>query len=387
MSSPAAASTRQRKLRVMVVDDSVVIRGMISRWIGAEPDMEVTASLRTGLDAVNQLERVNPDVAVLDIEMPELDGISALPRLLAKKRDLVIIMASTLTRRNAEISFKALSLGASDYIPKPESTREAAAAETFHHDLIQKIRHLGAKALRRSASTCVSTSSPLAPVLDRAREATARPAVAPAAPVQLARRPFSNLAPRVLLIGSSTGGPQALMTLIADIGPVIDRFPVLITQHMPPTFTTILAEHLARSSRRPAHEAVDGEIVKAGRIYLAPGGRHMRVVRHGAEIAIALDDGPPVNFCKPAVDPLFNSAIDVWQGGILSVILTGMGSDGMRGGKDIVAAGGSVIAQDEATSVVWGMPGAAANAGICAAVLPLNQIAPKLVRLFSGDRS
>ncbi len=154
MSSPAAAPTRQRKLRVMVVDDSVVIRGMISRWIGAEPDMEVTASLRTGLDAVNQLERVNPDVAVLDIEMPELDGISALPRLLAKKRDLVIIMASTLTRRNAEISFKALSLGASDYIPKPESTREATAAETFHHDLIQKIRHLGAKALRRAASTC-----------------------------------------------------------------------------------------------------------------------------------------------------------------------------------------------------------------------------------------
>jgi two-component system chemotaxis response regulator CheB len=205
--------------------------------------------------------------------------------------------------------------------------------------------------------------------------------------LQLARQPFSMLAPRVLLIGSSTGGPQALMTLVADIGPVIDRFPVLITQHMPPTFTTILAEHLARASRRPAHEAVDGEIVKPGRIYLAPGGRHMRVVRHGAETAIALDDGPPVNFCKPAVDPLFNSAIDVWQGGIMSVILTGMGSDGMRGGKDIVAAGGSVIAQDEATSVVWGMPGAAANAGICAAVLPLNQIAPKLVRLFSGDRS
>ena len=155
------------------------------------------------------------------------------------------------------------------------------------------------------------------------------------------------------------------MTLVAEIGAVIDRFPVLITQHMPPTFTTILAEHLARSSHRPAHEAVDGEIVKAGQIYLAPGGRHMRVVRRGAEVAIALDDGPPVNFCKPAVDPLFSSAIDVWQGGVLAVVLTGMGSDGMRGGKEIVAAGGSVIAQDEATSVVWGMPGAAANAGIC----------------------
>ncbi len=368
----------------MVVDDSVVIRGMISRWIGAEPDMEVSASLRTGLDAVNQIERIKPDVAVLDIEMPELDGISALPQLLAKKRDLVIIMASTLTRRNAEISFKALSLGAADYIPKPESTREATAAETFHHDLIQKIRHLGARA-RRRASPAASPS--MAPVPERARGVLAHPVAAPVAQLQLARQPFSMLAPRVLLIGSSTGGPQALMTLVADIGPVIDRFPVLITQHMPPTFTTILAEHLARASRRPAHEAVDGEIVKPGRIYLAPGGRHMRVVRHGAETAIALDDGPPVNFCKPAVDPLFNSAIDVWQGGIMSVILTGMGSDGMRGGKDIVAAGGSVIAQDEATSVVWGMPGAATNAGICAAVLPLNQIAPKLVRLFSGDRS
>jgi len=361
----------------MVVDDSVVIRGLIARWIGSEPDMVVAASLRTGLDAVNQIERVNPDVAVLDIEMPELDGISALPLLLAKKRDLIIIMASTLTRRNAEISFKALSLGASDYIPKPESTREPAAAEIFRHDLIQKIRHLGAK-VRRAATP----SPPLAP-----REPLPRQPLAPVAQPQLMRRAFSTQAPRALLIGSSTGGPQALMALVTELGPVIDRFPVLITQHMPPTFTTILAEHLARSSHRPAHEAVDGEIVKAGRIYLAQGGRHMRVARHGTDVVIALDDGPPVNFCRPAVDPLFTSAIDVWQGGILAVVLTGMGSDGMRGGKEIVAAGGSVIAQDEASSVVWGMPGAAANAGICAAVLPLNQIAPKLVRLFSGDRS
>ena len=381
LTSSAIPNATQQKLRVMVVDDSVVIRGMISRWVAAEPDMVVAASLRTGLDAVNQIERIDPDVAVLDIEMPELDGISALPLLLAKKRNLIIIMASTLTRRNAEISFKALSLGASDYIPKPESTREPAAAETFHHDLIQKIRHLGAK-VRRAAPAI--SAPPLAP----ARDPMSRPATAaPVANPQLLRRAFSTQAPRALLIGSSTGGPQALMSLVTELGPVIDRFPVLITQHMPPTFTTILAEHLARSSRRPAHEAIDGEIVKPGQIYLAPGGRHMRVVRHGAEAAIALDDGPPVNFCKPAVDPLFTSAIDIWQGGILALVLTGMGSDGMRGGKEIVAAGGSVIAQDEATSVVWGMPGAAANAGICAAILPLNQIAPKLVRLFSGDRS
>jgi two-component system, chemotaxis family, protein-glutamate methylesterase/glutaminase len=367
----------------MVVDDSVVIRGLIARWIEAEPDMVVAASLRTGLDAVRQVERVDPDVAVLDIEMPDLDGISALPLLLAKKRNLIIIMASTLTRRNAEISFKALSLGASDYIPKPESTREPTAAETFRHDLIQKIRHLGAK-VRRSIPD--SASPPLAPVLDRSREPLLRPPPAQTAHPQLLRRAFSTQPPRVLLIGSSTGGPRALMTLVSQIGPVIDRFPVLITQHMPPTFTTILAEHLARSSGRPAHEAIDGEIVKAGQVYLAPGGRHMRVARLGTDAVIVLDDGPPVNFCKPAVDPLFTSAIDLWQGGVLAVVLTGMGSDGTRGGKEIVAAGGSVIAQDEASSVVWGMPGAAANAGICAAILPLDQIAPKLVRLFSGDR-
>src|SRR6266850_2911336 len=183
ISSPPPTSIRQEPLRVMVVDDSAVIRGLIFRGVSSEPDMVVTASLRTGLDAVNQIERINPDVAVLDIEMPELDGISALPLLLAKKRNLIIIMASTLTRRNAEISFKALSLGASDYIPKPESTREPTAAETFRHDLIQKIRHLGAK-VRRTASP------PLALTLDHARGAVAKAAPAPSAQTQLMRRPF-----------------------------------------------------------------------------------------------------------------------------------------------------------------------------------------------------
>jgi two-component system chemotaxis response regulator CheB len=377
-------TAQHEPLRVMVVDDSAVIRGLISRWIEAEPDMVVAASLRTGLDAVNQIERIEPDVAVLDIDMPDMDGISALPLLLAKKRNLVIIMASTLTRRNAEISFRALSLGASDYLPKPESTREADAAATFHHDLVQKIRHLGAK-LRGPAPSVISP--PLAPVAGRAREPLPRFALAPVAHPQLLRRPFGILPPRVLVIGASTGGPQALMTLIGQIGPVIDRFPVLITQHMPPTFTTILAEHLARVSHRTVREGIDGETVKAGHVYVAPGGRHMRVARQGTNITIALDDGAPINFCRPAIDPLFTSAIDVWQGSVLGVVLTGMGSDGTHGGKGIVAAGGSVIAQDEASSVIWGMPGSAANAGICAAVLPLDQIGPKLVRLFSGDRS
>jgi two-component system chemotaxis response regulator CheB len=186
-------------------------------------------------------------------------------------------------------------------------------------------------------------------------------------------------------VGASTGGPQALTGLVAQLAPVIERAPVLITQHMPPTFTTILAEHLARAANCPAHEALDGEPILPGTIYLAPGGRHMTVGRRNGAPAISLNDGPLVNFCRPAVDPLFSSATQAWGSGTLAVILTGMGSDGTNGAHGIVAAGGSVIAQDEASSVVWGMPGAAANAGVCSAVLPLDAIAPKVVRLFRGE--
>jgi len=368
---------QQDTVRVMVVDDSAVIRGLVSRWIDAESDLSVVASVRTGRDAVNQIERVAPDVVVLDIEMPDLDGLSALPLLLARLPQLTVIMASTLTRRNAEISFRAMALGAADYVPKPESTREAGTAEMFRHELIGKIRSLAARKRR----------SPRGPATATPATMPAQPALAPAAPAREgALRPFSPLRPRVLLIGASTGGPQALMRLAADLGPVVDRVPVLITQHMPPMFTTILAEHLARVSRRPAAEGIDGEPIRAGRIYIAPGKSHMQVVAKGAGAAIALDDGPPVNFCKPAVDPLFASAARVWQAAALALVLTGMGADGMRGGREIVAAGGSVMAQDEASSVVWGMPGAVAQDGQCSAILPLDRIAGSLVRLYAGDR-
>jgi two-component system chemotaxis response regulator CheB len=193
--------------------------------------------------------------------------------------------------------------------------------------------------------------------------------------------------PRILLIGSSTGGPQALGAIVGRISGIIDQAPVLITQHMPPTFTTILAELLTRTSGRPVHEAVDGEALRAGQIYIAPGGRHLRVVRRAGVPSVALDDGPQVNFCKPAVDPMFSSAAEAWGSWNLAVVLTGMGSDGTRGAADIVAAGGSVIAQDEDTSVVWGMPGSVTKAGLCSAVLPIDQIAGKLIGLFSGSRS
>jgi two-component system, chemotaxis family, protein-glutamate methylesterase/glutaminase len=366
----------------MVVDDAIVVRSLLARWIDGEPDMEVVASLRTGREAVDRIERSNADVVVLDIDMPELDGISALPLLLQKKRDLVVIMVSTFTRRSAEISFRALALGAADYIPKPETTREATTSPSFRRELIEKVRTLGR---HRVPSCAFVRRAPAAglPALQVKPSVAALNREAPA--VRL--RPFALTTPRALLIGSSTGGPQALTALIEKLPAAIDRAPVLITQHMPPTFTTVLAQHLSRAGGRGAHEADHGEPVLAGGIYVAPGGRHMRVVREPDGIKIALGDDAPINFCKPAVDALFASAATVWGAATLAVILTGMGADGTRGAADIVAAGGSVIAQDEATSVVWGMPRAAAQAGLCSAVLPLGEIAPKVIRLFSGVRS
>ncbi len=384
----------ERQIRVMVVDDAVVARSMMARWIESEPDMKIAASLRTGREAVDGVAVHDPDVVLLDVDMPELDGIAALPLLLGKKRDLVVIMVSTLTRRSAELSLRALALGATDYIPKPETTYEAMTSAAFRRELIDKVRGLGRKRLllREAAPLLAPEETPaLEPALRRAPPPAAKPLpeLKPqrAEKPQIALRPFALTMPRALVIGSSTGGPQALTALFEKLTAAVDRAPVLITQHMPPTFTTVLAEHLRRISGRGAHEAEDGEPVLAGGIYLAPGGCHMRVVRDGDLVKIALGADPPINFCKPSVDPLFSSAATVWGPSVLALVLTGMGSDGTHGAADIVAAGGSVIAQDETTSVVWGMPRSVAYAGLCSAVLPLDQIPAKILRLLLGSRS
>jgi len=375
--APAPAAAIGRRIRVMIVDDAVVVRGLFARWVEAEKDFELVAVLRTGREAVSQIERADPDVVVLDVEMPELDGISALPQLLAKKRDLIVIMASTVTRRNAEISLRALALGAADYIPKPPSQREVTTSTDFRRELIEKIRQLGLRAKRFRIA-------PMRPVVP------ARPVTLPLRhhaeqqPVEL--RPMPLTPPRVLLIGSSTGGPQALNAIVTQINGVLDRAPVLITQHMPPTFTAILAEHLERLVKRPVREAVAGEEVNAGTIYIAPGGRHMKVDRRDGTAVIGLDDGPLINFCKPSVDPLFASAAQVWGNKVLGLVLTGMGSDGLAGAREIVAAGGHILAQDEATSVVWGMPGQVAHAGLCSALLPVGEIGGAVTKIFAGER-
>lgn len=370
----------------MIVDDAVVVRSIMARWIDSEPDMKVAGTLRTGREALEKLEANDPDVVLLDVEMPEMDGLAALPLLLSKKRDLIVIMVSTLTRRSAELSLRALALGATDYVPKPETTYESMTSVAFRGELIEKVRGLGrkrlaARKLAPAPEEKLPRGKPTVP--RRAPEATLRRADTN----EISLRPFALAVPRALLIGSSTGGPQALSMLLEKLPEAIDRAPLLITQHMPPTFTAVLAEHLSRASGRGAHEAEHDEPVLAGGIYLAPGARHMRVVRDGNSVKIALGDDPPVNFCRPAVDPLFSSAADVWGPALLALVLTGMGNDGTRGAADIVAAGGSVIAQDEATSVVWGMPRSVAQAGLCSAVLPLGQIAPKILGLFAGERS
>jgi len=362
------------------------VRGLVGRWIAEESDMTLVASHRSGRDAVADIARKMPDVVILDIEMPDMDGLTALPLIIAAKRDVMVLMASTLTRRNAEISLKCLSLGAADYVPKPETNAGVTTSSVFKREILDKVRALGrrrkiAGRAFRAAAPAVATTAPRVPA----------PSLAPQ-PVGFndagfRLRPFGTTIPKVLLLGSSTGGPQALTTVLKALGGLIDRVPVLITQHMPPTFTTILAEHAAKAAGRPAAEGKDGEPILAGRIYVAPGAKHMVVRKTGASTVIHLEDGPPINFCKPAVDPLFSSAAQAWGAQAFACVLTGMGHDGAHGAGDIVAAGGSVIAQDEATSVVWGMPGAVAQAGHASAVLPLDQIAPKIVRIFAGDRS
>ena len=374
----AQAPAARSPIKVLVADDSAVVRGLVSRWLG-EAGHEVVATAPNGRAAVDALARCNPDVVLLDIEMPELDGIQALPLMLAKQPGIQVVMMSTLTQRNADISLRCLALGAVDYIAKPESNRGVTTSDGFRNDLIERIRVFGAaRARRRPAPTAVAAAASAAP---------AAPAVSRlSGTVTLRPKPRTVTPPRVLLVGSSTGGPRAVGEVLEKIGAAtLRRLPVLIVQHMPPVFTAVFAEHLGARIGLPAAEGKADERLQPGRIYVAPGGRHMRLAGSAAETVIRLDDGPPVNFCRPAVDVMFLDAAALYGGATLSVILTGMGSDGTAGARALVEAGGILLAQDEATSTVWGMPGSVAKAGLCHAVLPLPDIGPAL-RSAIGDR-
>lgn len=376
----ATGGAAANPIRVMVVDDSAVIRGLLTRTLEADPDIAVVASVGNGQMAISAIGRADIDVVVLDIEMPVMDGLTALPKLLEASPDVKVIVASTLTQKNAQISLKALSVGASDYVAKPSSSQLNAAAD-FKRELVDKIKALGRarRARRQSAGGAAARADlPFRPPVGTK--------TIPAAPAPIVLRAPSRTVPAVIAIGSSTGGPQALFSVLGALPASVSQ-PILITQHMPPTFTTILAQHIARAANRPTAEAVDGEPVKPGQIYLAPGDFHMRVEVSGAGKVLRIAKDPPENFCRPAVDPMLRSLAEVYGPAVLTVILTGMGSDGAKGGLAIVAAGGTVMAQDETTSVVWGMPGAAAAAGICSAVLSISEIAPAIVRMAGGGRA
>jgi two-component system chemotaxis response regulator CheB len=345
---PAAALPVQ----VMVVDDSAVVRGLVSRRIDMEPDMQVCCSAANGAMALVELQRHAVDVIILDIEMPIMDGMTALPKLLAQKPGVKVLIASSLSRRNAEISLKALHLGAADYLGKPDAN---LSTEDFNRELVAKVRAIAPRAAR-----------PLSP---------APMTAVPSEPVRLVQA--SGKPVQAIAIGGSTGAPPLLIKLFERLSPTM-RQPIFVTQHMPATFTTILAEQIGRAAGRPCAEAVNGQPVEAGKIYVAPGGWHMTVARQGVQVVTRLDQGPQENFCRPAVDPMLRGLAEVYGNGLLAVILTGMGCDGAKGCEAVAKVGGRFVVQDEATSVVWGMPGAAARTGLAERVLAFDAIAPFL---------
>ncbi len=373
----APRGRRGQPIRVLVVDDSAVVRGLIARLLAEQPDIEVAATASNGEQALKALAGARFDVVVLDVEMPVMDGLTALPRMLAIDPHARVIIASALSKPGAATTIRALAAGAADYIPKPSASRELTSAATgggdFRRDLVVKIRALGEAGRSRRESRAAVPAG-----VEDAASAPER-ATCPL----LRTRPVR---PEIIVIGSSTGGPQALSTLLGGLRPECP-LPILITQHMPPQFTTILAEHLARISRRPCAEGRDGEPIQPGRIYVAPGNFHMIIGGDGPRRVIRVNQDQPENFCRPAVDALFLSAASCYGAATLAVVLTGIGADGTRGGKAVVAASGTLIAQDEASSVVWGMPGSVARAGLCSAVLPIEALAERIGQLAAGTRT
>ncbi len=489
--------------RVMLVDDSAVIRGLEARVLETDPLIKVVSSVASGKAALRALDELPVDVVVLDIEMPEMDGLTALPLLLAKQPHIKIIMSSALSQSNADLSIRALMLGAADYIPKPSSAEAVTGEGDYRHSLTSKVKALGLASRRVSATNDDASVAVPVPSKERRFQAEGKqasdsrhrkafaaprppspPGYAPPPPAwqfplasdqagrsgppslgssslgppvpsvaafndsvvlapvstvaaprlvsasnpvfsgSMAAMPSANPAPNpppsanqrpaslgnnalplaqvsvgatsraiqtaggmalrssgpdrpdIIAIGSSTGGPQALFAVLQGLQKLSGvPQPIVITQHMPVTFTTILAEHITRQSGMSAREGIDGEMVLGGRVYVAPGDFHMTIESKGNEKVIRLNKSEPENFCRPAVDPLFRSVSKAYGKKVLACILTGMGSDGSRAAKSLVEAGGTLIAQDEATSVVWGMPGAAAATGMCSAILPLGDIA------------
>jgi two-component system chemotaxis response regulator CheB len=348
-----------QKIRVLVVDDSVVIRRLVCHALEEDPRLDVVGVAPNGRIALSRIPQLNPDVITLDIEMPEMDGLAMLRELRRQDRATPVVMFSTMTERGAAATFEALSLGADDYVTKASNAGSLdVSLANLRHELIPKIRQF------------FEIAGPVPERPEAARPQTPPRAVAPAA-LRSERR--------AVAIGVSTGGPAALAKIIPQF-PAGFPLPVFIVQHMPPLFTQLLAERLNSLTPLSVQEGADGEAPAPGHIYVAPGDRHMRLLNSARGPTIALDQGPPLNSCRPAADALFSSLADVYGPAVVAAVLTGMGHDGMSGAQQLAARGAYILAQDEATSVVWGMPGAVVGAGVANEILPLDEVVPAILR-------
>ena len=351
-------------IRILIVDDSVVVRKLVSDQLGDVPGLEVMGSAPNGKIALQKIERDRPDLVVLDVEMPVMGGLETLREIKKRDRSIVVVMFSSFTTAGAQVTVDALTLGAEDYVAKPSDLLSAGAgAQAIRTELVAKIR-----------------------LLTGAKQAVPTAAKAPAAPT--APAPAAAAPPRrvdVVAIGSSTGGPNALAELFSRF-PANLPVPILIVQHMPAVFTPHLAERLSRESVLTVQEAEEGLRALPGHAYIAPGGRHLTVSRRADHVFLHLNDDPPVHSCRPAADVLFSSVQEAFGNRALAVVLTGMGEDGLVGAQGIHDAGGRVLIQDEASSVVWGMAGAVARVGIADAALPLEDLAEEIVRRMRVGR-
>lgn len=355
-------------IRVLIVDDTVVVRRFVAKLFENEPDIEVVGTASNGRIAIARIPQVNPDIVILDVEMPDMDGLEALEVMQRDYPSVRVIMFSTLTERGATATLDALALGASTYVTKPTNSSSLTdAMDDVRGELVPKVRALGG-----GTTTPASPPSPSS-------------AVTPRIPPPKGARTGWHGPIEVVAIGTSTGGPNALhkiLPLIRSDFPV----PIVIVQHMPRLFTKLLADRLSTSTQLPVREGASGEIVRPGTIWLAPGEYHMVVQRSRLGVSLNTNQDTPENSCRPAADVLFRSVANVYGSRTLGVVLTGMGQDGLRGCEEIREAGGSVLVQDQETSVVWGMPGAVAEAGLADRVLPLSQIIPEIDAVVRGSR-
>lgn len=361
-----------RKIRVLIVDDSTVVRRLLTNALASDAAIEIAGVAANGKIALAKIPQLAPDIITLDMEMPEMDGLTTLVEIRKLYPKLPVIMFSTLTQRGAEATMEALTKGASDYATKPSNVGSVTAAiETVKNDLVPKIKQFCNWTAKISA-----------------------PGMAGAAGMQPNNRPtptklFGSSKPsrvEIVVIGVSTGGPNALTEVLPKI-PESFPAPILIVQHMPPVFTKHLADRMEQLCSLHVHEAVDGESLMAGGVWIAPGNYHMALRRQGTQLKVVLNQEQPENSCRPAVDVLFRSAVELFGANVLSVVMTGMGHDGQRGCEAIRQAGGRVLVQDEATSVVWGMPGAVANAGLAHKILPLSKIADEILSQTQSSRA